>query len=50
MKFVVYGPDKRVGLLRNETVVDVSQAVAKHLRERRGERHAVTLAAALAAP
>jgi acylpyruvate hydrolase len=50
MKFVIYGPDKRVGLLRNETVVDVSHAVAKHLHERRGERHAVALAAALAPP
>jgi acylpyruvate hydrolase len=48
MKIVVYGPDKRVGILRGETVVDVSAAVAKYLRERQGERHPLTLAAALA--
>jgi|SRR5579885_1040201 len=50
MKIVVFGPDKRVGILRDETVVDVSYAVAKFLRERQGERHALALAAAYAPP
>jgi 2-keto-4-pentenoate hydratase/2-oxohepta-3-ene-1,7-dioic acid hydratase in catechol pathway len=50
MKFVVFGPDKRVGMPREETVVDVSLAVAKYLRERQGERHPLALAAALAPP
>jgi 2-keto-4-pentenoate hydratase/2-oxohepta-3-ene-1,7-dioic acid hydratase in catechol pathway len=48
MKIVVFGPDKRVGLLRNESVVDCSLAVAKHLHERQNERNAADLAAVLA--
>jgi len=48
MKIVVFGPDKRVGILRDETVVDVSYAVAKYLHERQGERLAHELAGALA--
>ncbi len=48
MKIVVFGPDRRVGILRDETVVDISYAVAKLLYERQGERHPLELAAALA--
>lgn len=29
MKIVVFGPNRRVGVLRQESVVDVSRAVAK---------------------
>ncbi len=47
MKIVVYGPEKRVGALRDGTVVDLSLAYAKYLREREGERHPITLAGAL---
>ena len=51
MKIVVFGPDRRTGALReNATVVDLSYACAKYLRERHGERHAVTMAAALVPP
>jgi 2-keto-4-pentenoate hydratase/2-oxohepta-3-ene-1,7-dioic acid hydratase in catechol pathway len=40
MKLVVFGPDHRVGDLRDSQVVDVSLAQAKFLRERLGERYA----------
>ncbi len=48
MKIVVFGPDRRVGAIHDgRSVVDLSLAHAKLLRERDGERHAVELAAAL---
>ena len=47
MKIVVFGPERRVGVLRGELVVDLSLAYAKYLRERQNERQAVLLAAAL---
>jgi len=47
MKVVVFGPDKRVGALRGEEIVDLSLACAKLLKERQNEPHAVALAAAL---
>jgi len=47
MKIVVYGPDKRTGILRDETVVDASHAYAKFLHERQNEQHPSELAAAL---
>jgi 2-keto-4-pentenoate hydratase/2-oxohepta-3-ene-1,7-dioic acid hydratase in catechol pathway len=47
MRVVVYGPDKRTGILKEETVVDASYAFAKYLHERQGERHPVQLAEAL---
>jgi 2-keto-4-pentenoate hydratase/2-oxohepta-3-ene-1,7-dioic acid hydratase in catechol pathway len=50
MKFVVFGPEKRVGLLRDETVVDVMTASAKYLMERQNERHPYELAHALVPP
>jgi 2-keto-4-pentenoate hydratase/2-oxohepta-3-ene-1,7-dioic acid hydratase in catechol pathway len=50
MKVVVYGPDKRTGVLRDETVVDISLAYAKYLRERQNEAHADQLAQALVPP
>lgn len=48
MKFVVYGPEKRLGVLRDETVVDVNLAVAKYLSERANESHPEQLAEAYA--
>jgi acylpyruvate hydrolase len=39
MKFVVYGPFRRTGILHSGKVVDLSGACAKHLRERTGERN-----------
>jgi 2-keto-4-pentenoate hydratase/2-oxohepta-3-ene-1,7-dioic acid hydratase in catechol pathway len=39
MKLVVFGPDHRVGYLRDSQIVDVSLAFAKFLRERQGERY-----------
>jgi 2-keto-4-pentenoate hydratase/2-oxohepta-3-ene-1,7-dioic acid hydratase in catechol pathway len=50
MKIVVFGPDRRTGVLRDETVVDISLAFAKYLRERQGERHPRRLANALCPP
>jgi 2-keto-4-pentenoate hydratase/2-oxohepta-3-ene-1,7-dioic acid hydratase in catechol pathway len=47
MKIVVYGPEKRTGALVGNKVVDLSRACTKYLREKRGERHAFTLGAAL---
>ncbi len=48
MKIVVFGPDRRVGAMHDDSsVVDLSLAQAKLLRERDGERHASELASAL---
>ena len=48
MKIVVFGPAKRTGVLRDGEIVDISAAYAKYLRERDGERNAVSVAEALA--
>lgn len=50
MKIVVFGPDKRTGVLREDAVVDISAAAAKRLRERDGERNPVELANVLVPP
>jgi acylpyruvate hydrolase len=47
MKIVVYGPEKRTGALVGNKIVDLSRACTKYVREKRGERHAFTLGAAL---
>jgi len=47
MKVVVFGPERRVGALRGDLIVDLSLAYAKFLKERENERHPITLAAAL---
>jgi len=47
MKIVVFGPEKRVGALRGDQVVDLSLAYAKLLKERHDEQHPTMLAAAL---
>ena len=39
MKIVVFGPERRVGALRGDLIVDLSRAYAKLLKERRDERH-----------
>jgi 2-keto-4-pentenoate hydratase/2-oxohepta-3-ene-1,7-dioic acid hydratase in catechol pathway len=46
MKIVVFGPDKRVGALRDGSVINLSRAFAKYLHEAKGEAHALDLAAA----
>ena len=48
MKIVVYGPNKRTGVIHNNKVVDISLAYAKYAAERENERSAVELAAAVA--
>jgi 2-keto-4-pentenoate hydratase/2-oxohepta-3-ene-1,7-dioic acid hydratase in catechol pathway len=48
MKFVVFGPEKRVGVLKDAAVVDVTGACAKYLHERQNERHPEQLAEAYA--
>jgi acylpyruvate hydrolase len=50
MKIVVFGPERRTGVLHEGNVVDVSLAVAKYLAEKEGEPEPVALAAALAPP
>jgi 2-keto-4-pentenoate hydratase/2-oxohepta-3-ene-1,7-dioic acid hydratase in catechol pathway len=47
MKVVVYGPEKRTGIVVDGKIADASLAYAKYLRERSGERNAVEMAAAL---
>ena len=39
MKIVVYGPDKRTGVLRDGQVVDIAGAYAKYLKEKKDERN-----------
>ena len=40
MKIVVYGPNKRTGVLRGSDIVDISGAYAKYLREKEGNANA----------
>ena len=47
MKIVVYGLEKRVGVLKDNSVIDLSAAYAKYLHETKGETRAEALAAAL---
>ncbi len=47
MKIVVFGPEKRTGVLRGDEVVDISRAYAKLIGERDGERNPVELAGVL---
>ncbi len=49
MKIVVFGPERRTGAIRDGSIVDLSYAYARYLRDR-GERHAITTAAALVPP
>jgi 2-keto-4-pentenoate hydratase/2-oxohepta-3-ene-1,7-dioic acid hydratase in catechol pathway len=44
VKIVVFGPFKRTGVLHGETVVDLSYAYAKYLRERTNEPHPLEMA------
>jgi acylpyruvate hydrolase len=37
MRIVVYGPDRRVGALAGEQVIDLNRATSKHLHEKAGE-------------
>ena len=48
MKIVVYGPNKRTGVLRSNDIVDISGAYAKYLREKEGNANAYVVADALA--
>ncbi len=47
MKLVVYGSDKRIGVLRDGVVIDATLAAAKYLHERKSEANAQALAEAL---
>ena len=47
MKIVVYGPDRRTGVLRDGSVVDLCGAFAKHAAEKNNEPHPIELAEAL---
>ena len=48
MKIVVYGIERRVGVLVEDRIVDVNRACAKYLRERHGEPRAWAMANAVA--
>jgi len=50
MKIVVHGPEKRIGAVVGDEVVDLSLACAKRLREKEGERDAIALATGLVPP
>ena len=47
MKVVVYGPDRRVGILSGDQVVDANGACAKFMRERGGEARPEAMADAV---
>ena len=47
MKIVVFGPERRVGALRSDQVVDLSLGYAKYLKERQNDRQPTRLAAAM---
>jgi len=47
MKIVVFGPDRRTGVLNEGTVIDLSLAFAKFLAEARNETRAIEIAEAL---
>ena len=47
MKIVVFGPDKRTGALHDRSVIDLSYACAKRLREQEGEPNPLEMAEAL---
>jgi 2-keto-4-pentenoate hydratase/2-oxohepta-3-ene-1,7-dioic acid hydratase in catechol pathway len=47
MKLVVYGPEKRLGALEGEQVIDLNLAYAKYLSERRAEPLPYQMAAAI---
>jgi 2-keto-4-pentenoate hydratase/2-oxohepta-3-ene-1,7-dioic acid hydratase in catechol pathway len=48
MKLVVYGPARRLGVVQDDLVIDVSGACARHLGEAQGARRPYELAAATA--
>jgi acylpyruvate hydrolase len=50
MKIVVYGPEKRVGVLHNGSVADANFALAKYLGEVNNERNSLDHATAIASP
>jgi len=47
MKLVVYGPDRRLGALHGDQVIDLNYAYAKYLRETQGEPLPYEMAAAI---
>jgi 2-keto-4-pentenoate hydratase/2-oxohepta-3-ene-1,7-dioic acid hydratase in catechol pathway len=47
MKIVVFGPDRRTGVLQDGAVIDISHACAKYLAEKNGEPHPLALAEVL---
>ena len=50
MKFVVYGAEKRLGLLHSDQVCDVQGMTAKYLREKQNELQPLAMADALTPP
>ena len=50
MKFVVYGAEKRLGLLHGDQVCDVAGMTAKYLQETQNERQPLPMAEALTPP
>src|SRR5579862_963787 len=50
MKIVVFGPERRVGALRDGMVIDLCGAFAKYATEKLGESHPMALAKAFVPP
>ena len=48
MKIVVFGPNKRTGVLRGQEISDISGSYAKYLHEKEGRANAYLIADALA--
>src|SRR5690348_6065340 len=48
MKIVVFGPERRVGAIDGEQIVDLNHACAKYLREREDQPNAEAMASAVA--
>jgi acylpyruvate hydrolase len=47
VKVAVYGPDRRVGVLKDDQIVDASRAYAKYIHERENEARPIEVAAAI---
>ena len=48
MKIVVFGPNKRTGVLQNDDIIDIAGAYAKYLREKEDNANAYVFADAVA--
>src|SRR4051812_22925001 len=47
VKLVVYGPERRVGALAGDQVIDLNRAYTKYLKEKQGESRPAAMATAV---